>query len=346
MNPNSSAQRRTRDNLISGRQRGLDRAPAPATTPPDRGNRLVQLVLEWYAKQARKLPWREAGVGAWPILVSEIMLQQTPVARVKPVYEAWIARWPTPIALAMDSVGSAVRAWGNLGYPRRALRLHESAIAIVERHGGEVPASHHDLLALPGVGPYTAAAVASFAFGERHPVLDTNVRRVLSRVIAGTEQPRGASPSAAERHRAEAIIPSDAAEASRWAAASMELGALVCTTRAPRCDACPVARLCAWRASGQPTADAVPRHQTYFGTDRQARGRLLSMIRDHPQPTTHAELAAAWPFDAGQRQRALAGLVSDGLVEALPDRSYALPGLQPGARRAASGLPSVTAADA
>jgi len=330
MNPNSSAQRRTRDNPISRRRSGPNRVPAPVTMQPDRANRLVKPVLQWYAEQARKLPWREAGVGAWPILVSEIMLQQTPVARVKPVYEAWIARWPTPTALAMDSVGSAVRAWGNLGYPRRALRLHACAIAIVERHGGEVPVSHHDLLALPGVGPYTAAAVASFAFGQRHAVLDTNVRRVLSRVIAGTERPRGAGPSTAERHRAEAIIPSDPAEASRWAVASMELGALVCTARAPHCDACPVARVCAWRASGQPAAESAPRRQTYVGTDRHARGRLLSMIRDHPQPTTEAELAAAWPLDAAQRERALAGLVSDGLIEARPDRRYALPGLRPG----------------
>jgi A/G-specific adenine glycosylase len=330
MNPNSSAQRRTRDNLISRPQRGLNRAPTPSTTRPGRGKRLVQPVLEWYAEQARKLPWREAGVGAWAILVSEVMLQQTPVARVKPVYEAWIARWPTPTALAMDPVGSAVRAWGNLGYPRRALRLHECAIAIVERHGGQVPASHHDLLALPGVGPYTAAAVASFAFGQRHPVLDTNVRRMLSRVIAGTERPRGASPSAAERYRAESIIPSDPAVASRWAVASMELGALICTASAPRCEACPVARLCAWRAAGQPAGDAVSRCQTYFGTDRHARGRLLSMVRDHARPVTDAELSAAWPFDRGQRERALASLVSDGLIEALPDRCYALPGLRPG----------------
>jgi A/G-specific adenine glycosylase len=330
MNPNSSAQRRTPDNPISQRRSGRNGAPAPATVRPDRGNRLVQSVLEWYAEQARKLPWREAGVGPWPILVSEIMLQQTPVARVKPVYEAWIARWPTPTALALDSVGSALRAWGNLGYPRRALRLHACAIAIVERHGGEVPASHHDLLALPGVGAYTAAAVASFAFGQRHPVLDTNVRRVLARVIAGTEQPHGAGPSAAERRRAEAIIPSDPAEASRWAVASMELGALVCAARVPHCDACPVAGLCAWRASGQPAADAVPRRQAYFGTDRHARGRLLSTIRDHTQPMTDAELAAAWPSDAAQRERALAGLVSDGLIEVLPDRSYVLPGLQGG----------------
>ena len=130
----------------------------------------------------------------WAVLVSEIMLQQTPVARVLPVYEAWLARWPTPASLAASPAGEAVRAWGRLGYPRRAIRLHATAQALVERHGGEIPSSVDALRALPGIGSYTAAAVASFAFGQRHAVLDTNVRRVLARLINGRERPPPARP--------------------------------------------------------------------------------------------------------------------------------------------------------
>ena len=142
-------------------------------------------VLAWYARNARDLPWRAPGATPWAVLVSEIMLQQTPVARVLPEYLRWIARWPSPAALAAEPAGEAIRQWGRLGYPRRALRLHETATILTTRHGGMVPADLDALLALPGIGSYTAAAVASFAFGQRHAVLDTNVRRVLARLIAG-----------------------------------------------------------------------------------------------------------------------------------------------------------------
>jgi A/G-specific adenine glycosylase len=146
-------------------------------------------ILRWYATHARDLPWRRPDASAWSVLVSELMLQQTPVARVLPVHEAWLQRWPTPAALAAEPSGEAVRAWGRLGYPRRALRLHASAVAIVDRYDGRVPESYDALVTLPGVGDYTAAAVASFAFGKRHVVLDTNVRRVLARAVAGVEFP-------------------------------------------------------------------------------------------------------------------------------------------------------------
>ena len=142
-------------------------------------------VLAWYARNARDLPWRAPGATPWAVLVSEIMLQQTPVARVLPEYLSWLARWPTPAALAAEPAGEAIRQWGRLGYPRRALRLHETATILTTRHGGMVPADRDALLALPGIGSYTAAAVASFAFGQRHAVLDTNVRRVLARLVAG-----------------------------------------------------------------------------------------------------------------------------------------------------------------
>jgi A/G-specific adenine glycosylase len=284
--------------------------------------RLHERVLSWFEVAKRDLPWRR-GASPWAVMVSEFMLQQTPVARVLPVYESWVGRWPTPAALAADSPGEAVRAWGRLGYPRRALRLHAAAVAIVARHDGEVPDSLEDLLALPGVGSYTAAAISSFAFGGRQAVLDTNVRRVFARIVEGEQFP-AASQTSAERDLAISLMP--AADAHRWAAATMELGALICTARSPRCDECPVAHLCRWRAAGYPEYDGVRRPtQSWEGTDRQCRGRLLAVLRDATGPVAKPALDLVWPDDI-QRERALDGLVADGLVEPVGDDSYALPG--------------------
>ena len=166
----------------------------------------LEPVLGWYAAYARDLPWRAPGVSPWAVLVSEIMLQQTPVSRVLPAYQAWLERWPRPAALAADSPGEAVRQWGRLGYPRRALRLHETATIVTRQHGGQIPSTRDELLALPGIGAYTAAAVAVFAFGQRHAVLDTNVRRVLTRLGSGREFP-GPQPSTAEYRFAESLLP-------------------------------------------------------------------------------------------------------------------------------------------
>src|ERR1700744_3105136 len=207
-------------------------------------------VLGWYAVHAHDLPWRAPGGSPWAVLVSEIMLQQTPVSRVLPAYQAWLARWPTAAALGADAPGEAVRQWGRLGYPRRALRLHETATIVTEKYAGELPATRDELLALPGIGAYTAAAVAVFAFGHKHAVLDTNVRRVLARVESGREFP-GAQPSAAEDRLAGLLVPDGDAVAARWSVAVMELGALMCTAAAPRCDDCPVAQQCAWLAAGR-----------------------------------------------------------------------------------------------
>jgi A/G-specific adenine glycosylase len=287
----------------------------------------LEPVLGWYSAHARDLPWRGPGVSAWSVLVSEIMLQQTPVSRVLPAHQAWLARWPAPAALAADAPGEAVRQWGRLGYPRRALRLHETARIIVERHGGQVPSSHAELLALPGIGAYTAAAVAVFAFHCRHAVLDTNVRRVLTRLASGREFP-GAAPTVAEYSLAESLLPADAAVAARWSVAVMELGALTCTAAAPKCDECPVAARCAWLTAGRPAAAARPVGQGYEGTDRQCRGRLLGVLRDSPEPVTQARLDVVWP-DVIQRARALDGLISDGLVDPLPDGRFALPASSP-----------------
>jgi A/G-specific adenine glycosylase len=280
------------------------------TAPPTHDTEFHVAVLVWYDETARDLPWR-ADPQPWNVMVSEFMLQQTPVARVLPVFDAWMDRWPTPTALAAHSPGEAVRAWGKLGYPRRALRLHASATAIVDRHGGEVPDDVDALRALPGVGDYTAAAIASFAFGQRHVVLDTNVRRLLARTIEGVEFP-GRSISVAERAVALALLPER--DAHHWAAATMELGAVVCTAKSPRCGTCPVEDRCAWNAAGRPAHTGPPRRgQAYAGTDRQVRGRLLDIVRTSDAPVARAALDAAWD-DAEQHERCLQSLLADGLV--------------------------------
>jgi A/G-specific adenine glycosylase len=280
-------------------------------------------IAGWYDEHARDLPWRDASASPWAVMVSEFMLQQTPVARVLPVYEEWMLRWPAPADLAAVSSGEAVRAWGRLGYPRRALRLHQAATAIVDQHGGEVPASYDALRALPGIGDYTAAAVASFAFGQRHAVLDTNVRRVLARLLDGVEHPPP-SPTRAERERAAGVLPEGSA-APRWSVGVMELGALVCTATSPGCGRCPVAELCAWRAAGSPPYDGPPRRaQTYAGTDRQCRGRLLAVLREADGPVHVSRREATWTIE-DQRCRCLDSLVEDGLVAPVAERMYALP---------------------
>ena len=285
---------------------------------------LPEPLLAWYDDHARDLPWREPSASPWAVLVSEFMLQQTPVARVLPVYERWLTDWPTPADLAAEPTGAAVRAWGRLGYPRRALRLHAAATAIVAEHGGEVPSDYDDLIALPGVGDYTAAAVASFAFRRRHVFLDTNVRRVLARTVRGVEFPPTAV-TRGERDLAATLLPGDGATAAAWAVATMELGATVCVAAAPRCAACPVADLCAWRAAGYPAYAGAPRKgQVYDGTDRQCRGRLLGVLRDSDGPVHRGRLDDAWPM-AEQRERCLRWLVDDGLVAQVADEAYALP---------------------
>jgi A/G-specific adenine glycosylase len=279
-------------------------------------------VLDWYADHARVLPWRGPGATPWAVMVSEFMLQQTPVARVLPVFESWMDAWPTPADLAAATSGEAVRAWGRLGYPRRALRLHAAATAIVDRHDGEVPAAYDELIALPGVGDYTASAIASFAFGASHAVLDTNVRRVLARAVTGVEFPAPAV-TRAERDLAVALVPEE--QPATWAVAVMELGALVCTAANPRCPACPIEDQCAWRTAGRPAYDGPPRRgQTWAGTDRQVRGRLLAVLRDTEGSVTRSRLDEAWS-EPVQRDRALQSLLDDGLVVETTDARYTLP---------------------
>ncbi|GAA2813722.1 A/G-specific adenine glycosylase [Kitasatospora sp. CM 4170] len=285
---------------------------------------LHSTVLGWYEANARDLPWRTPEATPWAVMVSEFMLQQTPVKRVLPVWAAWLERWPTPADLAAEAPGEAVRMWGRLGYPRRALRLHAAAVAITGEHGGEVPDDHATLLSLPGVGEYTAAAVASFAFRQRHVVLDTNVRRVFARAVTGVEYPAQAT-TAAERRTATALLPADTGTAATWAVAVMELGALVCTARGPECGDCPLFTACAWQRAGCPPYEGPARRgQSYEGTDRQVRGKLLAVLRAEHGTVEQARLDAVWP-DPVQRARALDGLVADGLVEPVEQGVYRLP---------------------
>lgn len=276
-------------------------------------------MIDWYASHARALPWREPGVTPWGILVSEFMAQQTQIDRVVPRWQEWMHTWPTPAALADAPLADVLRAWQGLGYPRRAIRLQASAKAILEQWDGQVPQDEAALLSLPGVGHYTAAAVAAFAFGRPTLVLDTNVRRVITRAWAGRAAP-AAHVTKAERELAASLL-EDSSGAS-WSAAAMELGALVCTARAPRCEDCPLQASCAWLALGRPQNGPKPRRQPAFnGSDRQARGAVMRALSS---PSQTSAVEQCWP-DAEQRERALASLVADGLVARTPS-GYALPG--------------------
>ncbi len=282
------------------------------------------LIGDWFDENRRDLPWRAMDRTPWGVLVSEVMLQQTPVARVVPAWSAWMARWPQPADLAGEAPGEAVRQWDRLGYPRRALNLHAASLAIVERHGGLVPDEEPDLLALPGVGEYTTAAVRAFAFGRRSVVLDTNVRRVLARLVDGQEHPPP-SLTVGERARADSLVPADDASAAQWSAAVMELGALVCTANSPRCSQCPVVGMCAWVRAGRPEYDGPARRvQRFAGTDRQVRGRIMAVLRESGGPVGRSAIESVWEGSI-QRERALDGLVADGLVELVGDDRYGLP---------------------
>jgi A/G-specific adenine glycosylase len=276
-------------------------------------------IADWYTAGHRDLPWRRPGFTAWGTLVSEFMLQQTPVARVIPALERWLTRWPTPADLASVPPGEAVRAWERLGYPRRALALHGAATAIAERHGNEVPADVDALLALPGVGPYTARAVAAFAYGIRTPVVDTNVRRVLARAVRG-QAAAGPARTATDLAEMEAVLPADPARARLVNAGTMELGQTVCTARSPRCEACPLVAVCAWRAAGYPdyAGPRAPVQKRYEGSDRQVRGLVLRELRASDIPMPVEVIAGLWA-DAAQLARAVEGLLRDGLVKSEGD---------------------------
>jgi A/G-specific adenine glycosylase len=280
--------------------------------------------MAWFEAEGRDLPWRRPGFTPWGALVSEFMLQQTPVSRVIPKLKTWLERWPTPAALATDSPGEAVRAWDKLGYPRRALWLHACAVAIVERFNGAVPSRVDDLLSLPGVGPYTARAVAVFAFGAHEPVVDTNIRRVIARHQKGLAD-QGAPREKLDLADMDALLPhSDRSPVFNQAV--MELGALICTSKSPSCERCPISETCSWRLSGYPAnADGKkPKQKKYEGSDRQVRGAILALLRTEQGSVTKKAIDQAWP-DAVTRDRALASLLMDGLVVAIADDTFSLP---------------------
>mgnify|MGYP000911757107 CR=1 FL=1 len=271
-------------------------------------------MVAWFDAEARDLPWRAESRDPWAVLVSEVMLQQTPVARVVDVFQEWMTRWPTPGELAQAAPGDAVRMWGRLGYPRRALRLHAAAGAVVERFGGELPRTYEELITLPGVGDYTTSAVLAFAHRQRIPVLDTNVRRVLNRARQGRAFPPSAAPVRAERAALIELLPSRGPAAARFSEALMELGALICTARDPRCADCPLRGECQWLAAGRPdNQHPAARQPAFIGSDRQARGAILALLRSQDEPITQSAVDAVWA-DAEQRARAQASLVADGLI--------------------------------
>ena len=271
-----------------------------------------EVILDWFEQNRRDLPWRDTT--PWGVMVSEFMLQQTPVKRVLPVWEEWLNRWPTPADLAAAKRSEAIIAWGRLGYPRRATRLHESSIVIASQFNNEVPREIEVLRTLPGVGEYTAAAIASFAYNESALVMDINIRRLFARVIDGIESPTS-SPSQLERKLRSELIP---AQGALWAAATMELGALICSARSPLCDQCPVSDICAWRANGYPKSEFEKRTQAWAGTDRQCRGMIIGHLRENKSATKSA-LIKLW-HDKDQSEKALKSLIADHLIEATGNR--------------------------
>ena len=279
--------------------------------------------MTWFQANARDLPWRAKHTTAWQVLVSEIMLQQTPAQRVAPAYLAWIDRWSDASALAAASPADVLRQWDRLGYPNRALRLHQCAKKVTNDFGGELPREYDELLALPGIGDYTASAILAFAHRKRSVVLDTNIRRVLMRVWKGQERPPQ-SVSSIERALADELTPEIDAQAALWSAAVMEFGAVICTARNPQCDQCFIAAQCRWCASGKPKSTVEVRAQKFTGTDRQVRGKLMAVLREASSSVPKSQLDAVWE-NPQQRERALDGLVSDGLVEVTRSGRYRLP---------------------
>ena len=281
---------------------------------PDTGltSHVIEAICAWFDANGRDLPWRRPGTSAWGVLVSEVMSQQTPMSRVIGPWHEWMNRWPTPDDLAEEDSGEAVAAWGRLGYPRRALRLHSCAVAIATEHDGVVPNSYDELVALPGIGDYTASAVVSFAFGGRATVLDTNVRRLIARAESGIAN-CPTSVTRAERIVADALVPDEDARAAKWAVASMELGALVCTARSPQCEVCPIRDSCRWVIDGKPDNAPARRGQPWKGTDRQCRGVIMDVVRNSPHGVKVQMALSAWP-ELDQASRCLESLLDDGLV--------------------------------
>jgi A/G-specific adenine glycosylase len=285
---------------------------------------LQEVLRAWGAATRRDLPWRRTR-DPWAVLVSEAMLQQTQVARVVPRWHAFLAAFPTPATCAAAPVGAVVAAWAGLGYNRRAVNLHRAATVVVDQHDGALPDDLDALLALPGVGPYTARAVLAFAFERDVGLVETNAARLLARAVAGRSLARAEAQAMADE-----LVPPG--EGWAWNQAVFDLGATVCRKRSPACAACPVSASCAWHAAGRPPPDPVvgsagaPTPQsTFVGSDRQGRGRLVDALRRGPVAASGLAAAAGWPDDPARARRVAAGLVADGLARLDGDGTHHLP---------------------
>lgn len=281
-------------------------------------NQLEKPIVSWFKKNKRDLPWRNTT--PWGVMVSEYMLQQTPVNRVLPKWDEWMKRWPTPNDLAKASPAQVITAWGRLGYPRRALRLHAAAQIIAEDFNNQVPEDPATLQTLPGIGEYTAAAIGAFAFEKQTLVMDVNIRRLLTRIIDGNEHPK---PAPTSREKASRLALQPSKNAHLWAAATMELGALVCTSKNPICEKCPVIGQCNWQKNGYPKTDLVRKSQDWHGTDRKCRGTIVQALREN-KSLTESAIKKLWP-DESQVEKALTTLQEDLLIEAMPRKRYRLP---------------------
>ena len=312
-------------------------------------------LFDWWSRYARDLPWRFGRTTPWGVLVSEVMSQQTQMSRVVPYWTAWMKVWPDAASLAAAPKAEVITAWGRLGYPRRALRLQECARQVASQYADRLPRDYDQLVALPGIGDYTASAVMSFAYGERIAVIDTNIRRVLSRVFLGRES-KGGAASREERQLAWQVLPEDEDSevsdhhvngddslgtadpqirsaawreppSARWNQAVMELGATVCVARKPACDICPLAGHCRFLKAGLPGLGAGrtrPR-QRFAGTDRQIRGSILQALRQASgAPVSRKDLKSLCD-DEIRLDRCIASLDEDGLLEIGPDGLLSLP---------------------
>jgi A/G-specific adenine glycosylase len=268
---------------------------------------MLDLMESWYSTNRRDLPWRRSN--PWGVLVSEFMLQQTPVLRVLPKWDEWMERWPKPSELAGAAQSEVVKAWGRLGYPRRALRLHATAKIIASDFSDEVPSDIELLKTLPGIGDYTAKAIASFAFGQSHNVLDINIRRVFARLIDGNENP---TQGVTKRELNERPV-----FGPTWSAAIMELGALICTAKNPKCEKCPLARSCKWLTIGSPKSDQARRTQSWHGTNRQCRGMILQHLRTNTKQVRKESFD--WK-DRDQLEKCLQELIDEGFIHAKSGR--------------------------
>jgi A/G-specific adenine glycosylase len=293
----------------------------PLAAAPHR--RLATQLLAWSDATRRDLPWRRTR-DPWAVLVSELMLQQTQVARVEPRFVAFLERFPDPAACAAAVPAEVLRLWEGLGYNRRAVNLHRAAQVIVDCHDGGLPDDLDTLLALPGVGPYTARALLAFAFERDHGVVDTNAARVIARAVAGQRLSAGQVQAHADE-----LVP--LGRGWDWNQAVLDLGATVCSRRTPRCGACPIADGCAWARRGFAAPDPADGsagtstvQSRFDGSDRQGRGRLVQALRTGPLELDRVADVAGWPDDPDRAHRIADTLIIDGMAE-YADGQLALP---------------------